>query len=58
VKAQALRRLLNEEPFVYMPSAYDALGGRLVEDLEAHASIQSCETDRRWRSTDARWYAR
>jgi 2-methylisocitrate lyase-like PEP mutase family enzyme len=33
VKAQALRRLLKEESFVYMPSAYDALGGRLVEDL-------------------------
>jgi len=33
VKAQALRRLLKEEAFVYMPSAYDALGGRLVENL-------------------------
>jgi methylisocitrate lyase len=33
VKAQALRRLLTEESFIYMPSAYYALGGRLVEDL-------------------------
>jgi methylisocitrate lyase len=32
VKAQALRRLLKEEQFIYMPVAYDALGGRLVED--------------------------
>ena len=32
MKAQALRRLLKES-FVYMPPAYDALGGRLVEDL-------------------------
>jgi hypothetical protein len=28
-----LRQLLKEEPFVYMPPDYDALGGRLVEDL-------------------------
>jgi len=33
VKTQALRQLLKQEPFVYMPAAYDALGGRLVEDL-------------------------
>ncbi len=29
----ALRRLLKKTPFVYMPVAYDALGGRLVEKL-------------------------
>src|SRR5262249_20307702 len=29
---QALRRLLNEDGFIYMPVAYDALGGRLVAD--------------------------
>ena len=28
---QALRRLLNEKGFIYMPVAYDALGGRLVQ---------------------------
>ena len=33
MKTQALRQLLKQEPFVYMPAAYDALGGRLVEDL-------------------------
>src|SRR6516225_7555374 len=33
VKTQVLRRLLKEESLVYMPSAYYALGGRLVEDL-------------------------
>ena len=31
MNTQSLRRLLKEEKFVYMPSAYDALGGRLVE---------------------------
>ena len=30
---QALRRLLNEDGFIYMPVAYDALGGRLVADI-------------------------
>ncbi len=30
IKAQSLRKLLKNE-FVYMPAAYDALGGRLVE---------------------------
>src|ERR1041385_9555458 len=29
---QALRRLLNEDGFIYMPVAYDALGGGLVPD--------------------------
>ena len=29
---QVLRRLLNEKGFIYMPVAYDALGGRLVAD--------------------------
>lgn len=29
----ALRKLLKKKPFVYMPVAYDALGGRLVESL-------------------------
>ena len=37
MRAQALRRLLKEESFVYMPSAYDAIGGRLVEDLGFNA---------------------
>jgi 2-methylisocitrate lyase-like PEP mutase family enzyme len=32
VSAQALRRLLKEEQFIFMPAAYDALGSRLVED--------------------------
>jgi methylisocitrate lyase len=31
-KTQTLRKLLKDESFVYMPAAYDALGGRLVED--------------------------
>ena len=30
-KTGALRRLLAEEPFLHMPVAYDALGGRLIE---------------------------
>ena len=32
-KTTALRRLLKRKQFVYMPVAYDALGGRLVESL-------------------------
>ncbi len=32
MSAQALRRLLKEEQFIFMPAAYDALGSRLVED--------------------------
>ena len=32
-KTAALRRLLKKKEFVYMPVAYDALGGRLVESL-------------------------
>ena len=31
-KTQALRRLLQEDGFIYMPVAYDALGSRLVQD--------------------------
>jgi methylisocitrate lyase len=31
-KTHALRRLLREEGLIYMPVAYDALGGRLVQD--------------------------
>jgi 2-methylisocitrate lyase-like PEP mutase family enzyme len=31
VDTQSFRQLLKEEQFIYMPSAYDALGGRLVE---------------------------
>lgn len=31
MNTQSLRQLLKEEKFIYMPSAYDALGGRLVE---------------------------
>src|SRR6266571_1180266 len=31
-RTQALRRLLKENGFIYMPVAYDALGGRLVAD--------------------------
>jgi 2-methylisocitrate lyase-like PEP mutase family enzyme len=31
-KTRALRRLLSEEAFIYMPVAYDALGSRLVQD--------------------------
>ena len=30
-KTAALRRLLAEEAFIHMPVAYDALGGRLIE---------------------------
>ena len=30
-KTTALRRLLAEEPFIHLPVAYDALGGRLIE---------------------------
>ncbi len=32
-KTTALRKLLRKKEFVYMPVAYDALGGRLVESL-------------------------
>ena len=32
-RTTALRRLLESEPFLYVPVAYDALGGRLVEKL-------------------------
>jgi methylisocitrate lyase len=32
-KTTALRKLLKKKGFVYMPVAYDALGGRLVESL-------------------------
>ena len=32
-KTTALRKLLKKKQFVYMPVAYDALGGRLVESL-------------------------
>lgn len=32
-KTTALRKLLKKKDFVYMPVAYDALGGRLVESL-------------------------
>ena len=31
-KTQTLRRLLREHGFIHMPVAYDALGGRLVQD--------------------------
>jgi len=31
VNAQSFRQLLKDDQFIYMPSAYDALGGRLVE---------------------------
>jgi len=31
-KTAALRRLLAEEAFIHMPVAYDALGGRLIEN--------------------------
>lgn len=31
-KTQTLRRLLREDGLIYMPVAYDALGGRLVQD--------------------------
>ena len=30
-KTAALRRLLAEEAFIHLPVAYDALGGRLIE---------------------------
>src|SRR5215831_11393704 len=30
-KTTALRRLLAEEAFIHIPVAYDALGGRLIE---------------------------
>ena len=30
-KTAALRRLLAEEAFIHTPVAYDALGGRLIE---------------------------
>lgn len=32
-KTTALRKLLEKEAFLYLPVAYDALGGRLVESL-------------------------
>ena len=32
-KTTALRRLLKKKDFVYMPVAYDALGGRLLQRL-------------------------
>jgi methylisocitrate lyase len=32
-KTTALRKLLKKKAFVYMPVAYDAIGGRLVESL-------------------------
>ena len=32
-KTAALRRLLKKQAFVYMPVAYDALGGRLLQSL-------------------------
>jgi 2-methylisocitrate lyase-like PEP mutase family enzyme len=31
VSTQSIRKLLKDEKFIYMPSAYDPLGGRLVE---------------------------
>jgi len=31
-KTQALRLLLKEESFIYVPGAYDALGSRLIQD--------------------------
>jgi methylisocitrate lyase len=30
-RTAALRKLITSEPFIYMPVAYDALGGRLIE---------------------------
>ena len=30
-KAAALRKLLAEDQFIHLPVAYDALGGRLIE---------------------------
>ena len=35
-KTTALRRLLKRKDFVYMPVAYDALGGRLLQSLGFH----------------------
>ena len=32
-KTTALRRLLKRKEFVYMPVAYDPLGGRLLQSL-------------------------
>src|SRR3954465_2451409 len=32
-KSTALRKLLKKKDFVYMPVAYDALGGRLLQSL-------------------------
>src|SRR6478735_11393307 len=32
-KSAALRKLLKKKDFVYMPVAYDALGGRLLQSL-------------------------
>src|SRR3954467_4162028 len=32
-KTTALRRLLKKKAFIYMPVAYDALGGRLLQSL-------------------------
>ena len=31
MNTQSFRQLLKDDQFIYMPSAYDALGGRLVE---------------------------
>ena len=36
-KTQTLRRLLNEDGFIHIPVAYDALGGRLVQDTGFNA---------------------
>jgi 2-methylisocitrate lyase-like PEP mutase family enzyme len=33
MSTKALRKLLQKENFVYIPVAYDALGGRLVQDI-------------------------
>ena len=32
-KSTALRKLLKKKEFVYMPVAYDALGGRLLQSI-------------------------
>ena len=45
MKAQALRRLLKEESLVYMPPAYDALGGRLIERNERLVHEQQLRFD-------------
>src|SRR5437870_11383971 len=37
-KTSALRRLLAEEAFVHLPVAYDALGGRLIEQTGFRAA--------------------